>query len=62
MAERLRENAYLNKGMNIELVDERTNKRQQFCYEGGIADFVANITADKKPLFVPPVYIEGEVD
>ena len=62
VAERLRENAYLNKGMNIELVDERTNKRQQFCYEGGIADFVANITADKKPLFVPPVYIEGEVD
>ena len=62
VAERLRENAYLNKGMNIELIDERTNKRQQFCYEGGIADFVANITADKKPLFVPPVYIEGEVD
>ena len=62
VAERLRENAYLNKGMNIELIDERTNKRQQFCYEGGIADFVSNITTDKKPLFVPPVYIEGEVD
>ena len=62
VAERLRENAYLNKGMNIELIDERTNKRQQFCYEGGIADFVANLTTDKKPLFVPPVYIEGEVD
>ena len=62
VADRLRENAYLNKGMNIELVDERTNKRQQFCYEGGIADFVANLTTDKKPLFVPPVYIEGEVD
>ena len=62
VAERLRENAYLNKGMNIELIDERTNKRQQFCYEGGIADFVANLTTDKKPLFVPPIYIEGEVD
>ena len=62
VAERLRENAYLNKGMNIELVDERTNKHQQFCYEGGIADFVSSLTEDKKPLFVPPVYIEGEVD
>lgn len=62
VTERLRENAYLNKGMNIELIDERTNKHQQFCYEGGIADFVANLTTDKKPLFVPPIYIEGEVD
>ncbi len=62
VAERLRENAYLNKGMNIELIDERTNKHQQFCYEGGIADFVANLTADKKPLFVPPIYIEDEID
>ena len=62
VAERLRENAYLNRGMNIELIDERTNKRQQFCYEGGIADFVASLTADKKPAFVPPIYFEGEVE
>lgn len=62
VAERLRENAYLNKGMNIELYDERTNKREQFCYEGGIADFVSSLTTDKKALFVPPIYIEGEVD
>ncbi len=62
VAERLRENAYLNRGMNIELIDERTNKHQQFCYEGGIADFVASLTADKKPAFVPPIYFEGEID
>lgn len=62
VAERLRENAYLNKGMNIELYDERTNRREQFCYEGGIADFVSSLTADKKALFVPPIYIEGEID
>ncbi len=62
VAERLRENAYLNKGINIELIDERTGKHQQFCYEGGIADFVSSLTVDKKPLFIPPIYIEGEID
>lgn len=62
VAERLRENAYLNKGINIELYDERINKREQFCYEGGIADFVTSLTVDKKPLFVPPIYIEDEIE
>lgn len=62
VAERLRESAYLNRGINIELVDERKNTKTQFCYEGGIRDYVASLNADKKPLFVPPIYIEGEVD
>ncbi|MBQ8430863.1 MAG: DNA topoisomerase IV subunit B, partial [Clostridia bacterium] len=62
VASRLRESAYLNKGINIELIDERTNTKTQFCYEGGIRDYVSSLTADKKPLFVPPIYIESEVD
>jgi len=62
VAERLRENAYLNRGINIELIDERTNKKEQFCYEGGIRDYVSQLTNDKKPIFVPPIYIEGEIE
>ena len=62
VAERLRESAYLNKGINIELIDERKNTKTQFCYEGGIKDYVASLNVDKKPLFVPPIYIEGEVE
>ena len=60
--ERLQETAFLNKGVNIELIDERTNKRETLCYEGGIRDYVSSLTMDKKPLFVPPIYIENEIE
>ncbi|MBR4999071.1 MAG: DNA topoisomerase IV subunit B, partial [Clostridia bacterium] len=60
--ERLQETAFLNKGVNIELIDERTNKRETLCYEGGIRDYVTSLTMDKKPLFVPPIYIENEIE
>ena len=60
--ERLKETAFLNKGVHIELIDERTNKKQSLCYEGGIRDYVSYITEDKKPLFAPPIYIENEID
>lgn len=62
VAERLKETAFLNKGLHIELVDERINKQENFCYEGGIKDYVSFLTMDKKPLFVPPIYIENEVE
>ncbi len=60
--ERLQETAFLNKGVHIELVDERTNKQETLCYEGGIKDYVTYLTQDKNPLFFPPIYIENEVD
>ena len=60
--ERLKETAFLNKGVHIELTDERTNKHETLCYEGGIRDYVTSLTQDKKPLFVPPIYIENEID
>lgn len=60
--ERLRETAFLNKGIHIELIDERTNKRENLCFEGGIKDYVTYLTMDKKPLFVPPIYIENEIE
>lgn len=60
--ERLKETAFLNKGIHIELYDERTNKRETLCFEGGIRDYVTHLTLDKKPLFVPPIYIENEIE
>ncbi len=60
--ERLKETAFLNKGVHIELIDERTNKQETLCYEGGIRDYVTSLTMDKKPLFVPPIYIEDEIE
>lgn len=62
VAERLRETAYLNKGITIDLADERTGTKQQFCYEGGIRDYVSYLNEDKNKLFNPPIYIEGECD
>lgn len=60
--DRLQETAFLNKGVHIELIDERTNKQVTLCYEGGIRDYVSYLTMDKNPLFVPPIYIENEID
>lgn len=60
--ERLKETAFLNKGLHIELIDERTNKRETLCYEGGIKDYVTSLTMDRRPLFVPPIYIENEIE
>lgn len=60
--ERLKETAFLNKGVHIELTDERTNRKETLCYEGGIRDYVANLTMDRKPLFMPPIYIENEIE
>lgn len=59
LAQRLRELAFLNKGLEITLIDERTEKRQVFCYKGGIISFVEHLNENKGPLH-KPVYIERE--
>lgn len=52
VAKRLRETAYLmgTRGLTIELVDERTGTREEFCYPEGLLTFVANINKNKTPL------------
>ncbi|MEO2083790.1 MAG: DNA topoisomerase (ATP-hydrolyzing) subunit B [Desulfurobacteriaceae bacterium] len=64
LANRLRELAFLNKGLRITLVDERVEppRREVFYYEGGIVEFVKKINEKKDPLFPEPVYISGEKD
>lgn len=64
IALRLRELAFLNKGMEIVLVDERAKGQKptvkQFKYAGGIADFVSYVNSTKKVLFEKPIYIAGK--
>ncbi len=57
---RLRELAYLNKGLKIILVDLRQGKEQkdEFIYEGGIAHFVKDLSANKTPIIETPVYFD----
>jgi len=59
LSQRLRELAFLNKGLLITLEDERTEKKQEFCYKGGILSFVEMLNESKNPLH-KPFFIEKE--
>ncbi len=59
LSSRLRELAFLNKGLNIILFDERTNKKQEFQYDGGIVSFVDFLNKNKNPVH-KVVYFEKE--
>ena len=59
LAKRLRELAFLNKSLNIQLIDERFDKEESFCYEGGLSAFVTYLDQGKTPVHSPPIYIEG---
>ncbi len=61
---RVRELAFLNKGLNISITDKRPEKEivNQYHYEGGIKSYVEYLNQNKKPLFEDIVYVEGEQD
>jgi len=56
---RIRELAFLNKGIEISLYDERTESGQTFMYEGGIIQFVEYLNRNREALHEPPIYMEG---
>lgn len=58
---RLRELAFLNRGITIEFEDDRDTEHppQSFCYEGGIVSFVTYLNENKAPIFAKPIYIHG---
>jgi DNA gyrase subunit B len=69
LAQRLRELAFLNKGLLITLTDERTTdpktgepKRSEFKYNGGIAEFIKHLNRGKNVLHDKPIYMEAERD
>jgi DNA gyrase subunit B len=64
LSQRLRELAFLNKGLTITLSDERADpaKQQEFHYSGGIAEFIKHLNRGKAVLHEKPIYFEGERD
>lgn len=60
LSNRLRELAFLNKGLLITIEDERSEKKHEFCYKGGINSFVEYLNKNKNALYAQPIYIEGE--
>lgn len=61
---RLRELAFLNKGIKITLEDKRIGKenKKEFCYEGGIVSFVKYLSSHKQPLHDEPIYFAQTSD
>ena len=64
VAKRLRELAFLNKGVCITLTDKREEQevRKEYKYDGGIVDFVKWLNEGKTPVYPEPVYVTGERD
>ncbi|CAK1221483.1 DNA topoisomerase (ATP-hydrolyzing) subunit B [Fructobacillus cardui] len=59
---RVRELAFLNKGLRISIEDKRSDEplKESFHFEGGIKEYVSFLDEDKQALFNQPVYVEGE--
>lgn len=62
VAKRLRELAYLNKGVTFKFTDNRIkdeNRSREYKYDGGIVDFVSYLNSEKTPLYKDPIYFRG---
>ena len=64
LANRVRELAFLNKGLKLTITDFRSEEpvKKSFCYEGGIKSYVEHLNKSKQVLFEEPIYVEGEQD
>jgi len=62
LSQRLRELAFLNKGVRITIEDERSQKRHELLYKGGIVSFVEHLNRAKSPIHPGVIYFQGEKD
>ncbi|MDH4141533.1 MAG: DNA topoisomerase (ATP-hydrolyzing) subunit B [Chloroflexota bacterium] len=58
ISQRLRESAYLTKGVWITLIDERIDRERSFYFEGGLQSFVRHLNRNKESLHTRPIYVE----
>ena len=62
LSQRLRELAFLNRGLKITIEDERTQKKHEFFYKGGLLSFVEHLNRAKTAIHAKVVHFEGEKD
>ena len=60
ISQRLRESAYLTKGVWITLIDERIDRERSFYFEGGLQSFVRHLNRNKEALHTRPIYVERQ--
>jgi DNA gyrase subunit B len=60
ISQRLRELAFLNKGLKVLLEDKRTDKKKEYCYKGGIVSFVEYLNKGRTAVNKKPIYMEAE--
>ncbi|MDD2469840.1 MAG: DNA topoisomerase (ATP-hydrolyzing) subunit B [Bacilli bacterium] len=59
---KLRELAFLNKGLRIIFIDERNDKKEEFLYDGGITEYIKLLNKNRQPIHDSVVYFEGSED
>jgi DNA gyrase subunit B len=62
LAQRLRELSFLNRGVAISLLDERSGQQAAFAYEGGVSTFVEHLNRNKNVLHAPPIFLTQQRD
>ncbi|MDF9866719.1 DNA gyrase subunit B [Bacilli bacterium PM5-3] len=62
LRDRVRQMAFLNKGLKLTIEDQREDIKEEFLYEGGIKEYVAYLNDKKEPLFEDVIYVEDEED
>ncbi len=62
LSDRVREMAYLNKGVRLHIKDERTNRERTFYFEGGVAGFVRRLNRTRSVKHPRPIYVYKQVD
>lgn len=60
IAEHLKQQAYLTKGVTIYVADERSGESEEYHFEGGVKEYVEDLNIHKEPLFTPPFYVDKE--
>ncbi|HJJ95920.1 MAG TPA: DNA topoisomerase (ATP-hydrolyzing) subunit B [Methanocorpusculum sp.] len=58
LAHRFRELAYLNKGVELRIMDKRSGDSELYCYEGGLREFVIHLNEGKELLHADPIYLD----
>ena len=60
ISRRMRELAFLTRGVRIKITDEQSGRKKDFLYEGGIRSFVEYLNKNRETLHGKPIYISGE--